>query len=87
MRRKGMLKLKADSIRAELDESDESLGKKIRNAEIEKVPAVWIIGDKEVESKQISERARKDYANKITDGSLEIEKAIEQIKKIISDKT
>ncbi|KKQ86805.1 MAG: Threonine-tRNA ligase [Berkelbacteria bacterium GW2011_GWA2_38_9] len=82
-----LLKLKADSIRAELDESDESLGKKIRNAEIEKVPAVWIIGDKEVESKQISERARKDYANKITDGSLEIEKAIEQIKKIISDKT
>lgn len=82
-----LLKLKAEMIRAELDQSDESLGKKIRNAELEKVPIVWVIGDKEVESEQIAQRPRKDYADQITDGSFDIEKAIEQIKKMISEKS
>ncbi|MFZ1627174.1 MAG: threonine--tRNA ligase [Candidatus Moraniibacteriota bacterium] len=35
-------------IRAELDQSDESLGKKVRNAKMEKVPYFIVIGDQEV---------------------------------------
>lgn len=35
-------------IRAELDQSDESLGKKVRNAKLEKVPYFVVIGDQEV---------------------------------------
>lgn len=81
-----LLKLKKDHIRAEVDLSDESLGKKIRNAEIEKVPVIWIIGDKEVETKQISQRLRKDYAEKIKDGSMDLDKVIDEIKKCILEK-
>ncbi len=36
-------------VRAELDDSDEKLGKKIRNAAMEKIPWTIVIGDKEAE--------------------------------------
>lgn len=41
-------------IRAELDKSDESLGKKVRGAKIEKVPYFIVIGDQEVETQALS---------------------------------
>jgi threonyl-tRNA synthetase len=34
-------------FRVEIDESDETLGKRIRNAEVEKIPYVIVFGDKE----------------------------------------
>lgn len=40
--------LKASNIRVELDDSNESLGKKIRSAKMEKIPYFLVIGDKEV---------------------------------------
>ncbi len=46
-------------IRVEFDESDESLGKKIRNAELMKIPYMLIIGDKEVESGGVTVRQYK----------------------------
>ncbi len=46
--------LKAANIRVELDNSNESLGKKIREAKTEKVPYVLVVGDKEIESKSVS---------------------------------
>lgn len=49
-----MDKLKAAGIRVELDVSDNTLGKKIHNAKAEKIPYIVVVGDKEVESKQIS---------------------------------
>ena len=45
-------------IRVELDESNEGLGKKIRNAKIEKVPYLIVIGDKEKESKTLTIEGR-----------------------------
>ncbi len=50
--------LKVSGIRAELDESSESLGKKIRNAKTEKVPYAIIIGDKERDSNTVTAEAR-----------------------------
>lgn len=41
-------KLKAAGIRADIDESNESLGKKIRQAKLEKIPYTLVIGDAEV---------------------------------------
>ena len=46
--------LKAENIRAEADDSNESLGKKIREAKMEKIPYLLVVGDKEVEAKTIS---------------------------------
>lgn len=55
--------LKSAYIRAELDDKAETLGAKIRNAQMQKIPYMLIIGDKEVETKTVSERGRsgKDY--------------------------
>ncbi len=42
--------LKDVGVRVELDDSNDSLGKRIRNAKTNKVPYVIVLGDKEVES-------------------------------------
>jgi len=51
-------KLKAANIRAELDDSNETLGKKIHNGKTEKVPYLLVVGDKEVEAKNVSVESR-----------------------------
>ena len=74
--------LRAADIRAELDESNESLGKKIRAAKMEKVPYVLVVGDKEVQDKTVSVESR-DH------GKLEptaVPTFIEQIAKEIKDR-
>ncbi len=50
--------LKGAKLRAELDESAETLGKKIRNAKTEKVPYFLVIGDKEVEGETVTVEGR-----------------------------
>jgi len=45
-----------NNIRVEIDDRNESIGKKIREAEIKKIPYMIIVGDKEMESGQISVR-------------------------------
>jgi threonyl-tRNA synthetase len=47
-------------IRANLDDSNESVGKKVRDAEVMKVPYTVVIGGKEVESGRLSARHRND---------------------------
>jgi threonyl-tRNA synthetase len=51
-------KLKESNIRAELDSTNESLGKKIRNAKTSKTPYSLVIGDKEVESGTVTVESR-----------------------------
>ena len=55
--------LKAVGLRAELDDSNESLGKKIRNAKQEKLPYFIVIGDKEVEAKNVTLESRSGESN------------------------
>lgn len=55
-----MEKLKAENIRVELDVSDETLGKKIRNAKTEKIPYMLVIGDKEVAENKVTLESRGD---------------------------
>jgi len=50
--------LKNNGIRVELDQSDQSLGKKIRNAEDQKYPYMVIVGEKEAKDSTISVRQR-----------------------------
>jgi threonyl-tRNA synthetase len=50
--------LRAANIRAELDESNESLGKKIRESKMQKVPYLLVVGDKEIEEKKVSIESR-----------------------------
>ncbi len=50
--------LKENDVRAELDDGDESLGKKIRAGKTEKVPYLLVIGDKELETKTVTVESR-----------------------------
>jgi threonyl-tRNA synthetase len=43
-------RLREAGVRAELDASDETVGKRIRNAEVEKIPFTVVYGDRESES-------------------------------------
>jgi threonyl-tRNA synthetase len=47
-------------LRLSIDNSNESVGKKIRNAELMKVPYVVVIGEKEIETGELLPRVRKD---------------------------
>lgn len=51
-------KLRERGIRAELDASDETLGKKIRAAELQKIPYLFVIGEREQTSQTVSVRER-----------------------------
>jgi threonyl-tRNA synthetase len=51
--------LKTNSIRTELDERSEGVGKKIRDAELQKIPYIIIVGDEEQKDKNISLRIHK----------------------------
>jgi threonyl-tRNA synthetase len=50
--------LRAAGIRADVDDANESLGKKIRNAKTEKIPYLAVVGDAEVEAKTLSVDSR-----------------------------
>lgn len=53
-------KFKEHGIRVESDFRNEKIGYKIREAQMEKVPYMLVIGDKEVESNTVAVRSRKD---------------------------
>ncbi len=50
--------LKAAHIRTEVDDSNESLGKKIRAGKTEKIPYLLVVGEKEVEAKTVAVESR-----------------------------
>ena len=53
-------KMKKAGLRVKLDDRNEKIGYKIREAQLEKVPYMVIIGQKEVDENVISVRSRKD---------------------------
>ncbi len=53
-------KLLANGLRAEVDVRSEKIGYKIREAQLEKIPYMIIVGDKEKEQNQVAVRARKE---------------------------
>ncbi len=53
-------RLLKDGIRVELDDRSEKIGYKIREAQLQKIPYMLIIGDKEIEAGAVGVRSRKD---------------------------
>ena len=51
-------RMKAQGLRVEVDESDDRMQKKIRNAQLQKVPFMMIAGDDDVEKGAVSFRYR-----------------------------
>jgi threonyl-tRNA synthetase len=57
-----LAKAKALGLRLVVDNSNESVGKKIRAAEVAKVPYTIVVGEKEISSGEVVPRIRKDMA-------------------------
>ncbi|MDR1627410.1 MAG: threonine--tRNA ligase [Oscillospiraceae bacterium] len=74
--------IKGWGLRASIDDRSEKIGYKIREAQVEKVPYMVVIGDKEVQNQNISVRNRK----KGDLGQMKLSKFIEIISKEIQDK-
>jgi len=74
--------LKNAEIRVEIDDENETLGKKIRNCKIEKIPYFLVIGDKEVESKTVTVESR-DGGN---EGTLNVEDLLQKLQKEVAEK-
>lgn len=75
-------KLKAAGIRIELDHKDEKVGYKIRQAQLEKVPYMLVLGEKEAAEGAITVRSR----DKGDLGAAGLDAFIEDIKKMIQTK-
>ena len=73
--------LENDEIRAHLDDRNETVGKKIRESEINKIPFMIVVGENEVNNNTIS--IRRHHGDDL--GEMKIEKFIDIIKKEISD--
>jgi threonyl-tRNA synthetase len=75
--------LKEKGIRVTIDDRGESIGKKIREAEMQKIPYMIIIGEKEMKEKNISIRARgeKDL------GGMKLDKFLKKIEEEIKSKS
>ncbi|MBU3918864.1 threonine--tRNA ligase [Patescibacteria group bacterium] len=70
-------KIKKQGFRIEIQEENETLSKKIRNTEMQKIPYVLVVGDKEEKEKTISIRSRE----KGNIGEAKIDDFIAKIKK------
>jgi threonyl-tRNA synthetase len=53
-------RLRDSGLRAELDERAESVGRKIRDAELRKVPYMLVLGDREVEGDAVAVRRHRE---------------------------
>ena len=73
--------LENDEIRAHLDDRNGTVGKKIRESEINKIPFMIVVGENEVNNNTIS--IRRHHGDDL--GEMKIEKFIDIIKKEISD--
>ena len=52
--------LEAKGMRVEIDDRSEKIGYKIREAQLEKVPYMFVVGDKDIENNAVSVRHRKE---------------------------
>ena len=75
-------RLSAQKYRVTLDDSSNTLKYKIRNAQLEKVPYMLIIGDKDVENKTVSVRHRSGEDL----GSISIEAFESELAKVVGEK-
>ena len=75
--------LEAKGIRVKVDDRSEKIGYKIREAQLEKVPYMFIVGDKDIEAQTVSVRHRKNGNL----GAMKLEEFIAKATEEIDSKT
>ncbi|MGI6123584.1 MAG: threonine--tRNA ligase [Acetivibrionales bacterium] len=73
-------KLKEHDVDVEIDNRNEKIGFKIREAQLEKIPYMLVIGDKEFESESVAVRSRKDGDLGTMTVDSFVEKIVEEIR-------
>ena len=66
----------AAGVRAELDDRTESVGRKIRDAELRKIPYMLVVGDREQEPGEVSVREHRAGDT----GSVAVEEFVERVR-------
>ena len=74
--------MKSSGIRAELDSSDDRMQKKVRNAQLQKIPFMVIAGEEDMKAGAVSFR----YRNGDQKNGIPVAEAIAEIKKIVSER-
>jgi len=77
------VKLGAAGVRVEIDDRNETLNKRIRNAEMTKIPYVLVIGDREAAGGQVSVRKRREGDK----GVMPAEQFLQQVTREIIDRS
>ena len=76
-------KLRSYGVRCELDTRNEKIGYKIREAQLEKVPYMLVIGEKEMAANAVAVRSRKEGDK----GAISVDEFIEHITREIRERT
>ncbi|MDO8590806.1 MAG: threonine--tRNA ligase [bacterium] len=75
--------VQAAGLTVTLDDSSETMGKKIRLAETDKVPVTLVIGQREVDAKEVSVRYRSDLVDEQPKVAEKVGKVIEGLNKVV----
>ena len=75
-------KLDAEGIRVKVDDRNEKMGYRIRENQLQKVPYMLVVGDKEIADGAVSVRARKENL----DGAMPVADFIDYIKAEIKER-
>ncbi len=75
--------LQQRGVRFELDSRNESMGAKIRDAQLQKVPYMLVVGDKEMADKTVAVRARDGKKQEV----LQVQEFLDRISQQIAQKT
>jgi threonyl-tRNA synthetase len=78
-----MTQMRKAGIRAELDASDDRMQKKVRNAQMQKIPFMVIAGEEDQKAGAVSFR----YRNGEQKNGIPIADAIAEIKKVVAERT
>ena len=70
-------KLRAEGFRAQVDDRNEKTGFKIREAQLQKIPYMLIVGDREAESGEVSVRSRSEGDK----GAVSVDDLMDDLKK------
>jgi threonyl-tRNA synthetase len=73
-------RMRAEGLRVEVDDSDDRMQKKIRNAQLQKVPFMMIAGDRDVEAGAVSFR----YRDGRQDNGLPVDEAIARVAQAVA---
>ena len=76
-------RLENEGFRVEKDLRNEKIGFKIREAQLQKIPYMIALGDKEVQAQTLSVRKRRSKESR----TLDLETFIEEVKTLIREKT